>query len=115
MNFTDPRSLNKKIEKMSTQTDVNQIELVIDDITEAIQGKDKLTLHNASYETGLLGYALYYAYLAKYKEDEKYYAIAEEYFNRAVGALDIHNFQRVYDTDSIDGHLSHRTVCILCS
>lgn len=92
---------------MSTQLDIDQIPRVIDEITIAIEGKDKGTLVNPSYETGLLGYALYYAFLAKYKNEPSHITTAETYFDRAMEALDIARFQRVYDTDSIDGHLSH--------
>lgn len=92
---------------MNSQLDIDQIQLVIDEITSSIEGKDVDALVNTSYETGLLGYSLYYAFLAKYKNDPSYIATAEAYFDRAIEALDITGFKRVYDTDSIDGHLSH--------
>ncbi|CAL2107785.1 lantibiotic biosynthesis protein [Tenacibaculum sp. 190524A02b] len=87
-----------------TTTDTN---ILIDTITEAIIGKDKLELHNASYQTGLLGYSLYYSFLAKHKKDDIIIKKAEEYFNKGIEALDIHNFTRTYNTDTIDAHLAH--------
>ena len=93
---------------MNQQSEIiNQIDVTIDEITSAIKGTAKLSLHNTSYETGLLGYSLYFAFLAKYKNKKKYITRAEEYFEKSISALDIHNFQRIYDTDSIDAHLSH--------
>jgi len=93
---------------METINTTCTVEEMIDNITQAIEMHDSADiLQNASYETGLLGYALYYAYLAKYKNEPAYIAKAEDYFNKGINALDFQNFLRVYDTDSLDAHLSH--------
>ncbi|MFK8010004.1 MAG: lanthionine synthetase LanC family protein [Saprospiraceae bacterium] len=98
--------------KKQSELTIN-VETIVDEITSAIKGTAKLTLHNTAYDTGLLGYSLYYAYLAKYKNEDKHIATSEEYFEKAIAALDINNFHRTYDTDSIDTHLSQigRFVC----
>ncbi|MCI5083409.1 MAG: hypothetical protein MRY78_17050 [Saprospiraceae bacterium] len=92
---------------MNTPTNTITVEAMVDHIEAAVKGQGRLELHNASYETGLLGFSLFYAYLARFKDDEAYLPIAEEYFQKGMGALDIHNFTRTYNTDSIDAHLSH--------
>ncbi|WP_142688157.1 lanthionine synthetase LanC family protein [Chitinophaga polysaccharea] len=84
--------------------------LTLHDVIAAITGALKDTeasLHNPSYETGLLGYALYYLYLAKHTGNEDYAQEAMGYFDKAMAALDLKNFKKIYQTDSIDGHLAH--------
>lgn len=92
---------------MNTPETAISTDTIIDDITAALHGKDTGVLHNASYETGLLGYALYFAYLSRYTGKQEHIETSQEYFSKAISALDFRNFQRIYDTDSLDGHLSH--------
>lgn len=93
---------------MNMQTSILSAAVVIDSISETIEGyAQDPSLQNASYETGLLGYALYYAYLSKYKDDELLAEKAAEYFQKSMAALDLKNFQRTYGTDSLDQHLAH--------
>ncbi len=81
---------------------------LIDTITESIEKySGEQILHNASYETGLLGYSLYYLYLSKYTDESSYIATAEEYLNKGLAAFNPKTFHRVHGTDSLDAHLSH--------
>ncbi|QOR73743.1 hypothetical protein IMZ16_09560 [Cruoricaptor ignavus] len=81
---------------------------LIDTITESIEKYScEQILHNASYETGLLGYSLYYLYLSKYTDDSSYIATAEEYLNKGLAAFNPKTFHRIHGTDSLDAHLSH--------
>src|ERR1044071_6692551 len=83
-------------------------EQLIENITKSIeQFSDHSDLQNASYETGLLGYSLYYLYLSKYKNDPSYMEQAGNFLEKGMAALDLKNFKRVYGTDSLDLHLSH--------
>lgn len=93
---------------MTTNSTILSADIIIDDITNCIDAfSNDEQLHNPSYETGLTGFALYYLYLSKYKNDESYIIKAEDYINRAIASLDLKNFKRVYDTDSLDAQLSH--------
>ncbi|WP_293785071.1 lanthionine synthetase LanC family protein [uncultured Pedobacter sp.] len=65
------------------------------------------SIKNVSYETGLLGLSLFYCYYAKYTGEEEYLNHANECFSQALASLDLGNFKRVYQTDSLDCHLSH--------
>lgn len=78
----------------------------IDAIESALHGKD-IFLNNSSYETGLLGLALFYFYYSSYKQDETYLALAEEYIEKSISCFDLAKFKRVYATDSIDNHLAN--------
>ncbi|WP_294200010.1 lanthionine synthetase LanC family protein [uncultured Chryseobacterium sp.] len=81
---------------------------LIDKITESLEKySDEEVLKNVSYETGLLGYSLYYLYLSKYTGDQKYTTTAEEYFNKGLASFNPKTFQRVHGTDSLDAHLAH--------
>ncbi|MBL1220775.1 hypothetical protein JET18_08005 [Chryseobacterium sp. L7] len=81
---------------------------LIDTITQCIEKySGEPILNNASYETGLLGYSLYYLYLSKYTNDSSCIATAEEYLNKGLAAFNPKTFQRVHGTDSLDAHLSH--------
>ncbi|SHM82634.1 Lanthionine synthetase C-like protein [Chryseobacterium carnipullorum] len=81
---------------------------LIDKITESLDKySDEEVLKNVSYETGLLGYSLYYLYLSKYTGDQKYTTTAEEYFNKGLASFNPKTFQRVHGTDSLDAHLAH--------
>lgn len=92
---------------MNTSLDKLTVESTLGDILSVIGNYDDGILKNASYETGLLGYALYYSYLAKLTGESAHTAKAHDYVDRAIEALDLKNFRRIYDTDSLDGHLSH--------
>lgn len=92
---------------MNTSINTPDRTTFINHIEKAIQGKDRLQLHNLSYETGLLGFSLFYALLAKEHTNKEYQSKAEAYFETALEALDIHNFKRTYTTDSLDAHLAH--------
>lgn len=81
---------------------------LIDTITQSIEKySTEQILNNASYETGLLGYSLYYLYLSKYTSDSSYIATAEEYLNKGLAAFNPKTFHRIHGTDSLDAHLSH--------
>lgn len=81
---------------------------LIDKITESLDKySDEEVLKNVSYETGLLGYSLYYLYLSKYTGHQKYTTTAEEYFNKGLASFNPKTFQRVHGTDSLDAHLAH--------
>lgn len=92
---------------MIKEEKVNNAKL-IDSITESIEKySHEEALNNASYETGLMGYSLYYLYLSKYKNNSSYAEIAEKYFNKALASFNPKTFHRVHGTDSLDCHLSH--------
>ena len=93
---------------MTTNSIFLSSEIIIDNVTNCIDNfSDSEQLHNPSYETGLSGFALYYLYLSKYKNDKSSILKAERYLNKAISSLDLKNFKRVYDTDSLDAQLSH--------
>ncbi|WP_143305165.1 lanthionine synthetase LanC family protein [Chitinophaga vietnamensis] len=91
---------------MNTGYNIITHEEVITDITRCLEGTEA-ALHNPSYETGLLGYALYYLYLGKYTGKEEYMQQASLYFDKGMASLDLKHFSKVYQTDSLDGHLAH--------
>ncbi|NSL85856.1 hypothetical protein ECE50_003370 [Chitinophaga sp. Mgbs1] len=64
-------------------------------------------IQNASYETGLPGLSLFYAYYARYTGDTQYFEKAEDFLIRGISSLDLANFKRIYKTDSLDAHLAH--------
>lgn len=81
---------------------------LIDTITKSIEKySGEPILNNVSYETGLLGYSLYYLYLSKYTNDNFYTETAEEYFNKGLASFNPKTFHRIHGTDSLDAHLSH--------
>lgn len=93
---------------MNATTSSLSATMLIDKITGTIGSYDTdASLQSASYETGLLGYALYYLYLSRYKNDPLLTERASEYFEKGIAALDLKNFKRAYGTDSLDLHLSH--------
>jgi hypothetical protein len=82
--------------------------MLIDKITGSIRAYDNdPKLQNASYETGVLVYSIYYLSLSKYKSDPSWIELASQYCERGIGALDLKNFTRAYGTDSLDLHLAH--------
>ncbi|HBN6703096.1 hypothetical protein HZP84_10425 [Elizabethkingia anophelis] len=87
---------------------IKKYENIIDKITKSLEKHaDEEVLNNASYETGLLGFSLYYLYLSKYKQDLSYIPIAEDYFNKGLSSLNLKDFKRIHGTDSLDSHLAH--------
>ncbi|MCT3703753.1 hypothetical protein HZQ89_15195 [Elizabethkingia anophelis] len=80
---------------------IKKYENIIDKITKSLEKHaDEEVLNNASYETGLLGFSLYYLYLSKYKQDLSYIPIAEDYFNKGLSSLNLKDFKRIHGTDS---------------
>ena len=93
---------------MTAATSFLSATVLIDKITEKIEEYDEHPdLQNASYETGLLGYSLYYLYLSQYKNDASFVELASQYLEKGIASLDLKNFKRAYSTDSLDLHLSH--------
>ena len=96
---------------MTAATSFLSATTLIDKISEKIVEYDgHPDLQNASYETGLLGYALYYLYLSKYKNDASFVEVASQYLEKGIASLDLKNFKRAYSTDSLDLHLSHISI-----
>lgn len=93
---------------MPTTIDFLKADVIIDNITNSIEAfsNDQL-LQNPSYETGLLGFSLYYLFLAKYKNENSYIQKGEEYFEKAIASIDLKKFKKIYQTDSLDNQLSH--------
>lgn len=85
------------------ETEINHI----NDISKAIDSfLEKNKLNHFDYETGLLGFALYYAYLAKYTNKEEYKEKAYEIFLYSIQSFDPNNFYKIHGGDSLDAHLS---------
>lgn len=91
---------------METKSQLLTSSKMVMDISNSIEDKLFL-LKSASYEIGVLGYSLFYAYLAKYKKDPVYIEKAEEYFMKAMTTFDLKNYERVYATDSLDAQYAH--------
>lgn len=91
-----------KIEK------ITRYKIILDKINSVVEKfSHEEVFQNASYETGLLGFSLYYLYLAKYTENTSYHIIAEDYLNKGLAAFNPKTFKRVHSTDSLDAHLSN--------
>ncbi|OMP81116.1 lanthionine synthetase LanC family protein [[Flexibacter] sp. ATCC 35208] len=75
----------------------------IERIREGITGVEHL-IQNATFDTGLAGYTLFYSYYAKYKQDDTYLDLAMKYLEEGLAFLN-GDFRRVYATDSLDNHL----------
>lgn len=89
------------MKKLETEiNDINEISLAIDAFL------DKNKLNHFDYETGLLGFALYYVYLAKYTKNEEYKEKAYELFINSIQSFDPTNFYKIHGGDSLDAHLS---------
>jgi lantibiotic modifying enzyme len=92
---------------MTSDTAKASLEAIhVENIRKALEGKENV-IQNASYETGLLGLSLFYAYYAGYTGDDSYYARAEDYLMKGLEVLDLPNFKRIYMSDSLDSHLAH--------
>ncbi|HSY60301.1 MAG TPA: lanthionine synthetase LanC family protein [Cytophaga sp.] len=61
---------------------------------------------NPTYEKGLLGFSLYFAYLAKYKNEQSYFSKAEECFEQGLGSLNLKDPVKGYIAKSLDYQLS---------
>ncbi|MBT2562525.1 lanthionine synthetase LanC family protein [Pedobacter sp. ISL-64] len=85
-------------------TEINRI--YIEKIKNVLDSKGDVA-GSLSYETGLLGKALFYFYYARYTNDTSYIDKAQENFSDALSALDLENFKPLYRTDSLDSHLAH--------
>lgn len=89
------------MKKLETEINhVNDISLAIDSFLE------KNSLNHFDYETGLLGFALYYAYLSKYTNNEEYKEKAYQLFLNSIQSFDPNNFYKIHGGDSLDAHLS---------
>jgi lantibiotic modifying enzyme len=92
---------------MIMHEDVDQLKLIIDRITEVVEKHEKDNVFcNPSYEKGLLGFSIYYSYLAKFKNLPEYYAKAEECFQRGLQSINTEGAMRPFITKTIDFHLS---------
>ena len=87
-------------------TSLSRAAVHIQRIKEALERK-WTSIQNASYETGLLGLALFYSYYADFSGEQGYKEKAEEFFQKGVASLNPMDFKRIYATDSLDGHLAH--------
>lgn len=84
----------------------HRIEAEIVKIREAIDLKCDL-IDDPSFETGILGLALFYIFYSVFADDKKYLNKAEELIFKAFGNLTAEKFQRTYKTDTIDNQLAH--------
>ena len=64
-------------------------------------------LDDPSFETGVLGVALFYIFYSKYSNDHHYLRKAENLIVKALSKMDPEHFQKNYATDTIDNHLAH--------
>jgi len=80
---------------------------LIDEISKSIDAFLKENkINHYDYETGLLGFALYYAYLFKYTKKEEFKQKASGLFIESIRSFDPNNFYKIHGGDSLDAHLS---------
>ena len=66
------------------------------------------SLENFTYEEGKMGLSLFYCYFAQYTGEDRYFQLAEEYFDKAVSLTKMSSkYKTIYKTDSIDCHFSN--------
>jgi len=93
--------MNKK-----DNTERNRAEAEIVKIREAIDLKCDGT-NDPSFETGILGLALFYIFYSEFTNDKAYLDKAETLILKAFRHLNAETFQRSYKTDTIDNQLGH--------
>lgn len=93
---------------MTSQIDTTQdYALTISlDIHQFIQ-EEKQLLSSASYETGLLGYSLFYALLSRYTKEKSFLLLSERYCIQALDKLNNRDYERLYATDTLDSQIAH--------
>lgn len=92
---------------MIKEIESHRLNDIIDNITLSIE--DSLSdsvFYNPSYEKGLLGFSLYYSYLARYKNEQFYISKAEECFEKGIKSLNIMEPIKRHIARSIDFHFS---------
>jgi lantibiotic modifying enzyme len=83
------------------------INLKIDEIENSVKNHIS-AIQNCSYESGLLGMSLFYAFKAKFKNDDTYYKeLAEQYLMDGLNYVSPDQFVRIYKSDSYDNHLGN--------
>jgi lantibiotic biosynthesis protein len=86
------------IERTSLHREVEKIEAAV--------WNNQALFSNATYESGFLGPALFYAYMWLYTNDTTCLTRSEHFLEKGLSSLDVHTFKRGYKTDSLDNHIA---------
>jgi len=90
----------------NNDTKRQRVELEIFRIKEAIDLKCDV-VGDPTFETGILGLALFYIFYSAFTDNKKYLDKAEGLILKAFRNLNAETFKRTYNTDTIDNQLGH--------